>query len=114
MSRWFIQMGVDMNNECLEKLTRDVEQLIADTKKLLNDAGDVSTQSVSEMKSDGVALLDKALERLNEGKNQVAKAGDYALCKAKSNIHEHPMASLGIAALLGAVVGAVVARKYPD
>jgi ElaB/YqjD/DUF883 family membrane-anchored ribosome-binding protein len=104
-------MGVDMNNECLEKLTRDVEQLIADTKKLLNDAGDVSTQSVSEMKSEGVALLDKALERLNESKNQVAKASDYALCKAKVRIHEHPMATLGMAALLGVVVGAIVARK---
>jgi ElaB/YqjD/DUF883 family membrane-anchored ribosome-binding protein len=111
MSRWYFQIGVDMNHECLEKVTRDVEQLIADTKKLLNDAGDVSTQGVSEMKSEGVAMLDKALERLNESKNQVAKASDYALCKAKVSMHEHPMATLGMAALLGAVVGAIVARK---
>ena len=111
MSQWYVQIGVDMNHECLEKVTRDVEQLIADTKKLLNDAGEASTQSVSEMKSEGVALLDKALERLNESKNQVAKASDYALCKAKVGIHEHPMATLGMAALLGVVVGAIVARK---
>ena len=100
-----------MNNECLEKLTQDVERLIADTKKLLNDAGDASTQGVSEMKSEGVALLDKALERLNASKKQMMQAGDYALCKAKCNIHEHPMASLGMAALLGAIVGAIVARR---
>ena len=96
-----------MNNECLEKLTQDMERLIADTKKLLNDAGDASTQGVSEMKSEGVALLDKALQRLNESKHQVTKASDYALCKAKVGIHEHPMASLGIAALLGVIVGAI-------
>ena len=111
MSRWYIQIGVDMSHEGLEKVTQDVEQLIADIKKLLNDASNASTQGVSEMKSEGIALLDKALERLNQSKKQVAQAGDYALCKAKVGIHEHPMASLGLAAILGAVVGAMIARK---
>ena len=111
MSRWYIQIGVDMNHEGLQKVTQDVERLIADTKKLINDASDASAQGVSEMKSEGVALLDKALERINESKNQVSKAGDYALCKAKVGIHEHPIASLGLAAILGAVVGALIARK---
>ncbi len=101
-----------MNNECLENLTQDIEQLIADTKKLLNDASEVSTQGASELKLEGVALLDKALERINASKKQVSQAGDYALCKAKVGIHEHPLASLGIAALLGGVVGAIVTRKY--
>ena len=111
MSRWYIQIGVDMKHECLEKVTQDVEQLIADTKKLLNDASDAGSQGVSEIKSEGVALLDRALERLNESKNQAAKAGDYALCKARSSIHEHPMASLGLAALLGVIVGTLIIRK---
>jgi ElaB/YqjD/DUF883 family membrane-anchored ribosome-binding protein len=100
-----------MNHDGLQKLTQDVEQLIADTKKLINDAGNAGAQEVSEMKSDGIALLDKALERIKESKNQVAQAGDYALCKAKVSIYEHPMASLGVAALLGVVVGALIARK---
>ena len=111
MSRWYIQIGVDMNHEGLQKVTQDVERLIADTKKLINDASDASTQGVSEMKSEGVALLDKALKRLNESKNQIEQAGDYALCKAKVGIHEHPVASLGLAAILGAVVGAIITRK---
>ncbi len=111
MSRWYIQIGVDMNHEGLQKLEQDVEQLITDTKKLLNDASEAGAQGASELKAEGVALLDKALERINTSKNQVARAGDYALCKAKVGIHEHPMASLGIAALLGAVVGAMIARR---
>ena len=111
MSRWYIQLVVDMSHDGLDKVTHDVEQLIADTKKLLNDASEASTQGASELKAEGVALLDKALERLNESKNKAAQATDYALCKAKVGIHEHPMASLGIAALLGAVVGAIVTRR---
>ena len=111
MSRWYIQIGVDMSHEGLEKVTQDVGQLIADIKKLLNDASNASTQGVSEKKSEGIALLDEALERLNQSKKQVAQASDYALCKAKVGIHEHPMASLGLAAILGAVVGAMIARK---
>jgi ElaB/YqjD/DUF883 family membrane-anchored ribosome-binding protein len=111
MSRWYIQIGVDMSYEGLEKVTQDVEQLIADMKKLLNDTSNASTQGVSEMKSEGIALLDKALARLNQSKKQVVQAGDYALCKAKVGIHEHPISSLGLAAILGAVVGAMIARK---
>jgi ElaB/YqjD/DUF883 family membrane-anchored ribosome-binding protein len=100
-----------MNQEDLEKVTQDIEQLIADIKKLLNDVSDVSTQGVSEIKSESVALLDNALERLHESKNHLAKAGDYALCKVKVGIYEHPMASLGLAAILGAIVGAMITRK---
>jgi ElaB/YqjD/DUF883 family membrane-anchored ribosome-binding protein len=100
-----------MNHEGFEKVTQDVEQLIADTKKLLNDASDASTKGVAEMKTEGIAMLDKALERINSSKNQIAQAGDYALCKAKCSVYEHPMASLGIAALLGGIVGVIIARK---
>ena len=63
------------------------------------------------MVSEGIALLDKALVRINASKNQVAQAGNYALCKAKVDIHEHLIASLGLALILGAVVGAIIARK---
>jgi ElaB/YqjD/DUF883 family membrane-anchored ribosome-binding protein len=100
-----------MNNEGIHRVTQDVEQLIADTKKLLDDASDASAQRVSEIKTEGIALLDKALDRINASKNQVSQAGENALCKAKCSIHEHPMASIGIAALFGAVVGAMIARR---
>lgn len=100
-----------MNNEGLEKVTQDVEQLIADAKKLLADAGSASTQEVTELKNEGIALLNTALERLDAGKKQVAQVSDHAVCKAKCTIHEHPMACLGAAALLGGVVGAILARK---
>ena len=100
-----------MNHECLVKVTQDVERLIADTKKLLSEASNASTQGVTDQKTEGIALLDKALERLNVNKNQLAQASDYALCKAKCGIHEHPMACLGMAALLGGVVGAIVSHR---
>ena len=108
MNRCYVQLGVDMRNEDLEKMVQDAEQLISDAKKVLND---VSAQGSTVMKSQGIAFLDKALERINVSKSQIGKAGDYALCKAKVGIHEHPLASLSLAAILGAVVGAMIARK---
>jgi len=103
--------GVDMSHERLKKLSQNIKQLIADTKKLFNDENNTSTQGITEMKSEAIALLDKALERINASKKQVAQTGDYAICKAKVDIHEHPIASLGLALILGAVVGAIIARK---
>lgn len=100
-----------MNNECLNKVTQDIEQLITDTKKLISDASSASTQEVNELKIEGIAILDKALERLNVSKKQIIQAGDYALCKAKCGVHEHPIACLGIAAILGGIFGALIAKK---
>ena len=100
-----------MNHEGIEKVSQDVERLIVDAKKLFADASNVGNHEISEIKVEGIALLNKALEQLNSRKKQIAQASDYAICKTKCRIHDHPLASLGIAALLGGMVGAILTRK---
>jgi ElaB/YqjD/DUF883 family membrane-anchored ribosome-binding protein len=84
MSQWYVQLGVNMNQNSLEMVSHDVEQLIADTKKLLSDVSGVSTQGVADLKTESVSLLEKALERLNESKHRIEQASDYACCKVKT------------------------------
>ena len=100
-----------MDHDGLVQVQNDVEQLITDAKKLMSDVGSVSEKEAAELKVAGVALLDKALERINTSKSQIKQSGEQFLYKAKCGTHEHPIRSLGIAALIGGLVGAILFRK---
>ncbi|SMC44607.1 DUF883 family protein [Polynucleobacter kasalickyi] len=100
-----------MNYDGLVQIQKDLEQLISDAKKLMSDVSEVSEKDAVDLKAAGVALLNQALDQINTIKSQVVQTGEQVICKTQSSIHKRPMMSLGLAALVGGLVGAILARK---
>ena len=61
MSRCYLQIGVEMNYEHLNKVKQDIEQLILDVKKLIGDADVPSNQ---EMKNNSPKMYQSLLALL--------------------------------------------------
>lgn len=111
MSHWYIQIGADMNQEALSQVKQDLEHLIADVQNLVSDLGNASKEEALELKEAGLSSINKVLEQVNLSKDRVGKTTDYLLCKTKCTFYERPFTCLGLAALVGIAVGAMMTRK---
>ena len=111
MSHWYIQTRVDMNPEALSKVRQDLESLTADFQKLVSDLGGASKDEVVELNEVGLSPFNKVLNHINLSKEKLAQTGDYYLCKTKCTLHEKPLLSLSVAAIIGMAIGAVIAKK---
>jgi ElaB/YqjD/DUF883 family membrane-anchored ribosome-binding protein len=111
MSHWYIQIGVDMNSEALSQVKQDLEHLTADIQKLISDLGDASKEEALELKEAGLSSVNKVLEQVNLSKEKLAQTSDYFLCKTKCTLHEKPLLSLSVVAVIGMAIGAMIARK---
>ena len=100
-----------MNPEALSKVRQDLEHLTADFQKLVSDLGGASKDEVVELKEAGLSSVKKVLKQINLSKEKLAQTSDYFLCKTKCTLHEKPLLSLSTAALIGVVIGAVIAKK---
>lgn len=111
MSHWYIQIGANMNQEALSQVKEDLEHLTADMQKLVSDLGSASKDEVVELREAGLSSVNKVLEQVNLSKEKLAQTGDYLLCKTKCTLHEKPLLSLSVAAIIGMAIGAMISKK---
>lgn len=111
MAHCYIKIGINMNQEELLQVKKDIENLGDDIKKLIGDLSNVSKEGAMELKAVGTASLEKVLEQVNSSKDKVGKTTDYLLCKTKCTLYERPFTCLGLAAIIGIVVGAMMTKK---
>ena len=83
MCRWCIQIGVDMSQEELMQIKQDMERLICDVKKL--------------------AQSDRA--------SCAGEVGEV-ICHSKYAMNKHPLICLGVTAIIGGLIWAMIARKH--
>ena len=100
-----------MNPEALSKVRQDLESLTADFQKLVSDLGGASKDEVVELKGAGLSTVNKVVEQINLSKEKLAQTSDYFLCKTKCTLHEKPLLSLSVAAIIGMAIGAMIAKK---
>lgn len=111
MSHWYIQIGADMSQQALSQVKQDLQHLTADIQKLVSDLGGASKDEVVELKGAGLSSVNKALKQINLSKEKLAQTSDYFLCKTKCTLHEKPLLSLSVVAIIGMVIGAMIAKK---
>ena len=100
-----------MNQEALSQIKQDLEHLTVDIQKLVNDLGSASKDEMVELKEVGLSSVNKVLEQVNLSKKKLAQTSDYFLCKTKCTLHEKPLISLSVAAIIGIAIGAMIAKK---
>jgi ElaB/YqjD/DUF883 family membrane-anchored ribosome-binding protein len=81
MNHWYIQIGADMNQEELTQVKQDIEKLVTDVKKLVSSNGECKTE---------------------DGK---------VIGKCECHPQGRPVFWLGLFAVIGGIIGAMMYRK---
>jgi ElaB/YqjD/DUF883 family membrane-anchored ribosome-binding protein len=97
-------------NKHTQAVSQDMGTLAEDARALMAATVDVAGEKVSEARKRLAAALEN-------GKETYGRVIDKAVGGAKvadQAVHEHPYESIGIALGVGALIGYLVARRFPS
>ncbi len=89
----------------------EIRNLIADVEDLIARLADLNDADVATMRSKVMATVESAKESLADGAEALRRQARKAVSGADGYVRESPWAAVGLAALVGAVVGILVARR---
>lgn len=89
----------------------EVRNLIADVEDLIARLADLNDADVATMRSKVMATVESAKDTLADGAEVLRRQAEKAIGGADGYVRESPWAAVGLAALVGAVVGILVARR---
>jgi len=89
----------------------EVRNLIADVEELVARLADLNDADVASVRKKVMATVDAAKESLAERADSWRRQAQRAASGADDYVRESPWAAVGLAALVGAVVGILVARR---
>ena len=101
-------------------MTTDAQRddMIANAKSLINDAGEIGESMASASKEKLAALGEKLSAKLRLSKEKISDAQDALAQKAKATaratdqyVHEEPWKAIGIAVAVGVVLGCLINRR---
>jgi ElaB/YqjD/DUF883 family membrane-anchored ribosome-binding protein len=91
--------------------TEEIRNLIADVEDLVARLADLNDADVATMRTKVMATVDAAKETLADSAETLRRRAQRAVSSADGYVHESPWAAVGVAALVGALVGILVARR---
>ncbi|WP_107850496.1 DUF883 family protein [Oceanimonas marisflavi] len=91
-------------------LMKDVKQLLTDAEALYQAAADDGTKEGKALKEKLKAQLDRAQQQYADMEDSVVERSRQAAANADDLVRSKPWHAMGIAALVGLVVGALLCR----
>src|SRR5271156_5067938 len=91
--------------------TEEIRNLIADVEDLVARLADLNDADVATMRTKVMATVDAAKETLADSAETLRRQAQRAMSGADEYVRESPWAAVGVAALIGALVGILVARR---
>ena len=89
----------------------EVRNLIADVEDLIARIADLNDADVATMRSKVMATVQSAKATLADSADALRRQAQKAASGADDYVRESPWVAVGLAALVGAVVGILVARR---
>jgi ElaB/YqjD/DUF883 family membrane-anchored ribosome-binding protein len=89
----------------------EIRNLIADVEDLIARLADLNDADVATLRGRVLATVESAKETLGEGTEALRRQAQRAVSGADDYVRDSPWAAVGLAALVGAVVGILVARR---
>ena len=94
-----------------EKLVADLRALIADTEELLRASAGQAGEKAAAARERMQASLERSKQRLLEAERTLEDRAGQAARAVEEYVQENPWRAVGIAALAGFVLGALVNRR---
>jgi ElaB/YqjD/DUF883 family membrane-anchored ribosome-binding protein len=111
MNIFLIKFEIKMPNENLIQIQRGLQQLMENVHRLIDDSiGDGASQA-KKISKEGAAMFENVLEKCASIKDECMDSSRNMLCKAENCVQHKPILSLGLAALVGGIIGAVISRR---
>ncbi len=89
----------------------EMKNLIADVEELLSRISDIKDTDVARVRGKVLRAVEAAKASLEQGADTVKRQAKRAATATDDYVHETPWAAVGIAALVGAVVGILASRR---
>jgi ElaB/YqjD/DUF883 family membrane-anchored ribosome-binding protein len=89
----------------------EIKNLIADVEDLMARISDLKDADVVRVRGKVLRAVDAAKASLADGADSLKRQAQQAVSTADDYVHESPWAAIGIAALVGAVVGILATRR---
>jgi ElaB/YqjD/DUF883 family membrane-anchored ribosome-binding protein len=107
LTAWSLLMS-EINKE---RFMSDIKTVLADAEDLLKQAATATGERASELRETALTRLKQAKEKAADAQVVVIERGKKAARATDDYVHEHPWASIGIAAGIGLVIGLWINRK---
>jgi len=91
--------------------TEEIKNLIADVEDLVARLADLNDADVASLRSKVLATVGAAKETLADSAETLRRQAQRAVSGADDYVRESPWVAVGAAALIGALVGILVARR---
>jgi len=89
----------------------EIKNLIADVEDLVARLADLNDADIASLRNKVMSTVGIAKETLAGGADTVKRSAQRALSSADDYVRESPWAAIGLAAVVGAVAGILVARR---
>lgn len=97
--------------EIKEAAADELRNLIADVEELVARIADLKESDVVRVRTRVMNAVDAAKESLAERADTLKRRAQKAASSTDDYVRDNPWAAVGLAALVGAVVGILVARR---
>jgi ElaB/YqjD/DUF883 family membrane-anchored ribosome-binding protein len=89
----------------------EIKSLIADVEDLVARIADLKDADVARMRNKVLRAVDGAKESLAQGADTLRRQAQRAATTADDYVHDSPWQAVGVAALVGALVGILATRR---
>jgi ElaB/YqjD/DUF883 family membrane-anchored ribosome-binding protein len=93
------------------QLVDDFSKVVADAEALLRSIGSLGGDKAAAMRETVEGHLDSAKARLLELQGEATDRAAEAVREADDYVHENPWTAIGVAALVGVLVGLAIGRR---
>jgi ElaB/YqjD/DUF883 family membrane-anchored ribosome-binding protein len=108
------RVGSDLSNgagRIKNTASAELKSLIADVEDLVARIADLKDADVARVRNRVLKAVDAAKDSLVDGTENLRRQAQRAATTADDYVHDSPWAAVGIAALVGAVVGILATRR---
>ena len=94
-----------------QQLVEDLRVVIADAEDLLKATASQTGERIMSARAKAEDTLKAAKARLVDAQDALVEKAKYAAKETDAYVHENPWKAIGVAAAVGVLIGALIARR---
>lgn len=94
-----------------DKVVQDLRLVVADTEELLKATASQTGERITAAREKAEESLKHAREMLDDAQAAMIQRAKYAAKATDAYVHDNPWQSMGVAAVAGVLLGALISRR---